>query len=246
MSLISCPECGKEVSDKAQSCPNCGCPLHGTQEMNAEMHRAGTAGMPLNQQQSASQVKPKKKGRGCLIAVLIVAFFMICGIVGATASRANKETAGSTNAEVVEDVQQFSGISVEALKEIMGDPVAEEEWTNSTSKGEFPVTTLQYEKNSNHYEFIIAEDAVVRLSIYSNQYWNGTGDLFSYSGDKENILKMFNVDAGESARIETDNGVSYVLVSVNDAIAEFNVQDIDANAENFGFVKITYNANYFD
>lgn len=141
-------------------------------------------------------------------------FFMICGIVGATASRANKETAGSTNAEVVEDVQQFSGISVEALKEIMGDPVAEEEWTNSTSKGEFPVTTLQYEKNSNHYEFIIAEDAVVRLSIYSNQYWNGTGDLFSYSGDKENILKMFNVDAGESARIETDNGVSYVLVSV--------------------------------
>ena len=86
----------------------------------------------------------------------------------------------------------------------------------------------------------------MRLSIYSNQYWNGTGDLFSYSGDKENILKMFNVDAGESARIETDNGVSYVLVSVNDAIAEFNVQDIDANAENFGFVKITYNANYFD
>ena len=27
MSLIQCPECGKEVSDKAQSCPNCGCPI---------------------------------------------------------------------------------------------------------------------------------------------------------------------------------------------------------------------------
>jgi len=24
MALINCPECGKEVSDKAQSCPNCG------------------------------------------------------------------------------------------------------------------------------------------------------------------------------------------------------------------------------
>lgn len=24
MALIKCPECGKEVSDKAQSCPNCG------------------------------------------------------------------------------------------------------------------------------------------------------------------------------------------------------------------------------
>lgn len=26
MALINCPECGKEISDKAQSCPNCGCP----------------------------------------------------------------------------------------------------------------------------------------------------------------------------------------------------------------------------
>ena len=24
MALISCPECGKEVSDKAESCPHCG------------------------------------------------------------------------------------------------------------------------------------------------------------------------------------------------------------------------------
>lgn len=27
MALINCPECGKEISDKAASCPNCGCPL---------------------------------------------------------------------------------------------------------------------------------------------------------------------------------------------------------------------------
>ena len=27
MSLIKCPECGKEISDKADSCLNCGCPL---------------------------------------------------------------------------------------------------------------------------------------------------------------------------------------------------------------------------
>lgn len=28
MSLINCQECGKEISDKASSCPNCGCPIH--------------------------------------------------------------------------------------------------------------------------------------------------------------------------------------------------------------------------
>lgn len=27
MSLIKCPECGREVSDKANSCPNCGYPI---------------------------------------------------------------------------------------------------------------------------------------------------------------------------------------------------------------------------
>ena len=27
MALIKCPECGKEVSDKAMTCPNCGCPI---------------------------------------------------------------------------------------------------------------------------------------------------------------------------------------------------------------------------
>ncbi len=27
MALIYCPECGKEVSDRAASCPNCGCPM---------------------------------------------------------------------------------------------------------------------------------------------------------------------------------------------------------------------------
>ena len=26
MALIKCPECGKEISDKAEFCPHCGCP----------------------------------------------------------------------------------------------------------------------------------------------------------------------------------------------------------------------------
>lgn len=33
MALIKCPECGKEISDKALSCPNCGCP---SSEFNAK------------------------------------------------------------------------------------------------------------------------------------------------------------------------------------------------------------------
>lgn len=28
MALMNCPECGKEISDKAVSCPSCGCPIN--------------------------------------------------------------------------------------------------------------------------------------------------------------------------------------------------------------------------
>ena len=30
MALINCPECGKQVSDRASSCPDCGCPINTT------------------------------------------------------------------------------------------------------------------------------------------------------------------------------------------------------------------------
>lgn len=33
MALIDCPECNKEISDKAQSCPNCGFPINSQEEL---------------------------------------------------------------------------------------------------------------------------------------------------------------------------------------------------------------------
>ncbi len=30
MALINCPECGKQVSDKAEQCPDCGLPINPT------------------------------------------------------------------------------------------------------------------------------------------------------------------------------------------------------------------------
>lgn len=60
MALISCPECGKEISDKALSCPNCGnpinqqsqqeeylcCPKCGSRELHAE-HKGFSGGKAL-------------------------------------------------------------------------------------------------------------------------------------------------------------------------------------------------------
>ena len=34
MAIIKCPECGQDVSDKATSCPHCGCPINDALEGN--------------------------------------------------------------------------------------------------------------------------------------------------------------------------------------------------------------------
>ena len=35
MALINCPECGKQVSDKAPACPDCGCPINAVPSVSA-------------------------------------------------------------------------------------------------------------------------------------------------------------------------------------------------------------------
>lgn len=38
MALINCPECQTEVSDRAASCPKCGCPIAGAQAPAIKTH----------------------------------------------------------------------------------------------------------------------------------------------------------------------------------------------------------------
>lgn len=42
MALITCPECGKEVSEKADSCPNCGNPLQNNNNQKFCKHCGAT------------------------------------------------------------------------------------------------------------------------------------------------------------------------------------------------------------
>lgn len=37
MAMIKCPECGKDISDKAAACPNCGCPISGATSDSAKL-----------------------------------------------------------------------------------------------------------------------------------------------------------------------------------------------------------------
>lgn len=49
MAIIKCPECGKEISDKALSCPNCGCPISSTSSQSSKITILGYTGFYVNQ-----------------------------------------------------------------------------------------------------------------------------------------------------------------------------------------------------
>lgn len=72
MPLVKCPDCNKEISDKAPNCPGCGCPMkrEGLQETvvrdkNAEglMGKPGTGTHALNV--------------GCLALILGIVFLFL-------------------------------------------------------------------------------------------------------------------------------------------------------------------------
>lgn len=68
MALIKCPECGKEVSDKASSCPNCGCPLEKNKTVDA-----------IND--SKGKKSKKKTTKKLLISIGIVIVLIFIGTV---------------------------------------------------------------------------------------------------------------------------------------------------------------------
>ena len=64
MALIKCPECQNEVSDKAVSCPHCGCPIHTTKEDDKPNPKLASP--------KKEKVKHKRKGRIVVISLLLV------------------------------------------------------------------------------------------------------------------------------------------------------------------------------
>ena len=65
MALIKCPDCQKDVSDKAEKCPFCGCPI------NPSITNSPSETSAISYSYSKPAPSPKK------IALLIVAVFLV-------------------------------------------------------------------------------------------------------------------------------------------------------------------------
>lgn len=85
MALIKCPECGKEISDQATSCPNCGYPINNTKKEMAENPQSNSDDAEVQQMEvvsvaNSSPELPKKKNTKRII-LLIAAIACVCLVV---------------------------------------------------------------------------------------------------------------------------------------------------------------------
>lgn len=90
MALIKCPECGKEISDKAASCPKCGFPIQNVPQ--------NTPNPPTPPD---AEEAPKKRANGKRIALISVAAVALVAVIAAAAVYLSG--AGVRNAEKAAD-----------------------------------------------------------------------------------------------------------------------------------------------
>lgn len=95
MALISCPECGREVSDQVKSCPHCGYPFGGSDPNQEQPQKVEVTSVNLVPKNPAT----KKK----IIAGLIVAVIAVVCIIAIVIFTKNSKEA-SARSEYIENL----------------------------------------------------------------------------------------------------------------------------------------------
>lgn len=85
MALISCPECNKEISDKAESCPNCGFPLNKVsliQQVTSEENvTAPQNSAPIEEPYEKDMDKKQITSNNIIAATIVVGILLVSVIV---------------------------------------------------------------------------------------------------------------------------------------------------------------------
>lgn len=140
------------------------------------------------------------------------------------------------------DSSEFSRISSAELVEKMGEPESIEDykWTIPMTGQKIVGKSYVYEKN--RFEFILFNDQVARLTVYSDTFW-GNGETKMKFTNENDLFHMFGVEKGPNIKKEGESNYAIRYSRVSNKVADFWIQGIDG--KEFDSAKITYNANYF-
>ena len=94
MALITCPECGKEISDKVTTCPNCGAPVNTTNTPDPVPQPNTNYSEKYRSPQNDKSGKNSKLGITALVLSIIGCTFIfgiICAIIDLTKKDGRKK-----------------------------------------------------------------------------------------------------------------------------------------------------------
>lgn len=118
MALIKCSECGKEISDKAKTCPNCGAPV----VMKATLTQNNVAPPPM-----VKNNMPEKKKGSCLKSVgIFFAVIIVLGVIGNILG-GEKDDKPQETQPIIETEESVEESAVETEEVIEESPVEEKE-----------------------------------------------------------------------------------------------------------------------
>lgn len=155
MALITCPECQKQVSDQAVTCPNCGFPLSSTAHDLPQSTDSYDV-LPVDQaNQNAidtevTPAKPKKR----VIAIGIAAVFCVVLIAAVAAfinNNAKKQAAEEARNEYISNLQMFVSTTLQgAARAETVCNLTKQVW-HDTIFEEFNVDTVEYTKTNGKF-----------------------------------------------------------------------------------------------
>lgn len=245
MSLIKCPECGKEnVSDTALACPECGFSIKDYVEHKKkdEKEIVSRANFP------DSQIKKKPIGLIILLGIILLLFVSL-GVALATSKKEvpeeiseeiPEELAEETTIENVSNIislDLFTGADTSRVKELLGEPDKINEYTLDGFV-QIPYTSYEYNSHDSFGELSVdfVDDKVVRFLSY-NDYEYGTINQ---------ILEEFNITKSEDIFLIDKNDSFEKYGNASDNIPELWINLINKDSNTFGFIRATYEPKYYE
>ncbi len=250
MAIIKCSECGKEISDKASMCPNCGCPVSAMESETKD--DVGT---------NKDQIGKKKFNFITIVAIVVVMIIALGGI-SCILFEKNKLNKYNSAFDYAESGDYERAIAVlEELKDYKDSEKLLEQMKWETKAFSCINTLKEHLKNPESlqikeiafYDISDIENAetLIELSggepvcIIHEVAQNGFGgnttgySFFMYSKDEEKYLFLGNTETLDSDKADKDD--EKICLIINKVLEDGRkVGDVDLNR----IQKIVKDANY--
>lgn len=172
----------------------------------------------------------------------ILLFIIMCILVGCSSTNGESSTQTNDNVQVIIKAEDYSRITSEELTTRLGEPTSIEDYTYVAATSGETIDGTLYTFGNGKFEFIVADNMVVRLHVNSGEYWGYDDSTFEYLGEKS-VFQMFNITPSDSLKKTADTGVSLRFSPVNDKVADLWIHSIED--DKFGSAYITFNLNFF-